>query len=388
MAQSHFDNQGVEIIIRELNTHRQDRIQYEIFVEDHLRELLDLAKQRQVPTESKEGQTNFHNKMIESGLMKVEYEEVEFLTQNFSQSLIIGSGGCGSVYYVSHPSGSEVAVKRIGLSENEFGEDGDKKHLTPKEQFENGAIMLAYCRHLGIVNIIGYSTSDDGSWGCLLLEFMKGGSLDKRLRNTTHLTWDKRLKIACRIAEAFKYLHSKGILHRDVKSANIGMDENDNPKLLDFDMAKLSSNCNVPEILKSRYSRSGIVGTLPYMDPNYIENSIEGYKESHEIYSLGIVYLELITGKIAGQGLMAREWKQQYDSKALNLAEISDPSANWPGDVLCEFSQLAFNCIGVTERPSAVDLHRTLSRLIQIYFVLISPRSNCSSNITGKFKYM
>ncbi|KAL7207279.1 hypothetical protein ACSBR1_029273 [Camellia fascicularis] len=211
--------------------------------------------------------------------------ELAVATKNFRDANLIGEGGFGCVYKGRLDSGQLVAVKQLNL-------DG----LQGNQEFIVEVLMLSLLHHRNLVTLIGYCT--DGEQRLLVYEYMAMGSLEDHLFDTEPdkepLSWSTRMKIAVGAARGLEYLHCKAsppVIYRDLKSANILLDENFNPKLSDFGLAKLGP------VGDNTHVSTRVMGTYGYCAPEYAMSGKLTLKS--DIYSFGVVLLELITGRKA-----------------------------------------------------------------------------------------
>ncbi|XP_020581339.1 phytosulfokine receptor 1 [Phalaenopsis equestris] len=203
-------------------------------------------------------------------------------TNNFDQSFLIGCGGFGLVYKASLEDGRKVAIKRLS---------GDFCQMEREFQAEVEALSMA--QHENLVLLQGYCKV--GKDRLLIYSFMENGSLDYWLHERTDgasmLCWFRRLKIAQGAARGMAYLHQScqpNIIHRDIKSSNILLDEHFEAHLADFGLARLI-------LPYDTHVTTDLVGTLGYIPPEYGQASIATFKG--DIYSFGVVLLELLTGR-------------------------------------------------------------------------------------------
>ncbi|XP_051118129.1 probable serine/threonine-protein kinase PBL22 [Andrographis paniculata] len=244
-------------------------------------------------------------------------KELSSATQNFRESNLIGEGGFGCVYKGQLESGMIVAVKQL----NPDGHQGNQEFIVE-------VLMLSLLHHPNLVNLIGYCA--DGEQRLLVYQFMPMGSLENHLFDLEPgrkpLSWSTRLKIAVGAARGLEYLHcqtSPPVIYRDLKSSNILLDEDFNVKLSDFGLAKLG-----PVGDKTHVS-TRVVGTYGYCAPEYAMSGKLTLKS--DIYSFGVVLLELITGRKAidfsrrngEQNLVV--WTRPYLRDRRNLFDIVDP---------------------------------------------------------------
>ncbi|KAG0469228.1 hypothetical protein HPP92_018556 [Vanilla planifolia] len=193
----------------------------------------------------------------------------------------IGSGGFGIVYYGKLKDGKEIAVKVL-TNESYQG----------IREFLNEVTLLSRIHHRNLVTFLGYSQQDGKN--ILIYEYMHNGTLKEHLRGLASLKravcWIKRLEIAEDAARGIEYLHtgcSPTIIHRDLKSSNILLDRNMRAKVADFGLSK-------PAVDGSHVS-SIVRGTVGYLDPEYYTS--QQLTEKSDIYSFGIILLELISGQ-------------------------------------------------------------------------------------------
>ncbi|KAK9117938.1 hypothetical protein Scep_016031 [Stephania cephalantha] len=203
-------------------------------------------------------------------------------TNNFDQANIIGCGGFGLVYRATLPDGRKVAIKRLS------GECGEMER-----EFQAEVEALSKAQHPNLVLLQGYCRSRTDR--LLIYSYMVNGSLDywlhEKLDGASSLDWETRLRIARGAARGLAYLHQScqpHILHRDVKSSNILLDENFEAHLADFGLARLL-------LPYDTHVSTDLVGTLGYIPPEYCQASVATFKG--DVYSFGVVLLELLTGK-------------------------------------------------------------------------------------------
>lgn len=209
-------------------------------------------------------------------------EELLKSTNNFDQANIIGCGGFGLVYKATLPDGRKVAIKRLS---------GDCGQM--EREFRAEVETLSRAQHPNLVHLQGYCMFKTDR--LLIYSYMENSSLDywlhEKIDGPSLLDWSTRLKIARGAAKGLAYLHQScepHILHRDIKSSNILLDENFEAHLADFGLARL--------ILPSdTHVTTDLVGTLGYIPPEYGQASVATYKG--DVYSFGVVLLELLTGK-------------------------------------------------------------------------------------------
>ncbi|XP_021719304.1 phytosulfokine receptor 2-like [Chenopodium quinoa] len=203
-------------------------------------------------------------------------------TDNFSQANIIGCGGFGLVYKASLPDGSKVAIKRLsgdcGQMEREFRAEVE---ALSKAQHKNLVSLQGYCQ-VGDDKLLIYSFMENGSLDYWLHECIDGGSA---------LNWTARLRIAQGSGHGLAYLHKvcePNIVHRDIKSSNILLDEKFEAHLADFGLSRFLRPYDT-------HVTTDLVGTLGYIPPEYSQTLTATFKG--DVYSFGVVLLELLTGR-------------------------------------------------------------------------------------------
>ncbi|KAA3476582.1 receptor-like protein kinase HAIKU2 [Gossypium australe] len=227
------------------------------------------------------------------------FTEDEIL-DSIKQENLIGKGGSGNVYKVMLSNRVELAVKHIWNTKSNSRRKTRSsapmltKHDGKAKEFEAEVRTLSSIRHVNVVKLYCSITSEDSS--LLVYEYLPNGSLWDRLHTSKkmELDWDTRYEIAIGAAKGLEYLHhgcEKPVLHRDVKSSNILLDEYLKPKISDFGLAKIvQANSSI-----GNNSTHVIAGTHGYIAPEYGYTS--KVDEKSDVYSFGVVLLELVTGK-------------------------------------------------------------------------------------------
>ncbi|XP_028800641.1 cysteine-rich receptor-like protein kinase 2 [Neltuma alba] len=209
------------------------------------------------------------------------YNDLKTATKNFSEENKLGQGGFGVVYKGTLKNGKEIAIKKLTF-----------RHFTRmEEEFENEVKLISNVHHRNLVRLLGYCI--DGKTRILVYEYMKNSSLDIFLFGEMKgsLNWKQRYDIILGIARGLAYLHEEFyvcIIHRDVKPNNILLDEDLQPKIADFGLARL-----LPE--DKTHLSTNFAGTLGYSAPEYV---IHGQlSEKVDVYSYGVAILEIISGQ-------------------------------------------------------------------------------------------
>ena len=217
-----------------------------------------------------------------SGCKDLSVADILKSTNNFNQANIIGCGGFGLVYKSNLPDGTKAAIKRLsgdcGQMEREFRAEVE---ALSRAQHKNLVSLQGYCRH-GNDRLLIYSYMENGSLDYWLHERVDGGSF---------LTWDTRLKIAQGAGRGLAYLHKvcePSVVHRDIKSSNILLDETFEAHLADFGLSRLLRPYDT-------HVTTDLVGTLGYIPPEYSQTLTATFKG--DVYSFGVVLLELLTGR-------------------------------------------------------------------------------------------
>ncbi|XP_027340223.1 putative leucine-rich repeat receptor-like protein kinase At2g19210 [Abrus precatorius] len=209
------------------------------------------------------------------------YSQILAITNNFEK--LIGKGGYGIVYYGSLNDGTQVAVK-ILMPKSPQG----------SQQFQTEAQLLMRVHHRNLASFLGYC--NEVGHTAIIYEYMAYGNLEEYLSDARRepLSWRQRIQIAVDAAQGLEYLHhgcKPPIIHRDIKTANILLNEKIRAKVADFGFSKFLSTENESHI------STAVVGTFGYLDPEYYTSS--RLTEKSDVYSFGIVLLELITGQPA-----------------------------------------------------------------------------------------
>ncbi|XVF64274.1 hypothetical protein PTKIN_Ptkin09bG0155200 [Pterospermum kingtungense] len=222
------------------------------------------------------------------------FTEDEIL-DSIKQENLIGKGGSGNVYRLMLSNGVELAVKHTWNTDS-HGRSTSAPILSRRagkgKEFDTEVQTLSSIRHVNVVKLYCSITSEDSS--LLVYEYLPNGSLWDRLHSSSkmELDWDTRYEIAVGAAKGLEYLHhgcERPVIHRDVKSSNILLDELLKPRIADFGLAK------IVQANGGKDSTHVIAGTHGYIAPEYGYTS--RVNEKSDVYSFGVVLMELVSGK-------------------------------------------------------------------------------------------
>ena len=244
-------------------------------------------------------------------LQHVNYNLLKTITDNFNQNELlsggnlIGRGGFGTVYLGQFHNGFQIAVKCL--------KDDDED---VRKQFETELQVLSKYRHENIVHLLG--SSKDGPQHCLIYQYMLNGSLEDRLcckNDTPPISCSLRIEIAKGTAKGIAYLNGEGLVHRDIKSANVLLNKDFVPKVGDFATARTAPSGNSATFQNT----SVLIGTSAYLAPEAYQFDVSAKLDS---YSFGVVLLELITGLLPFDN--DREEKDLWSHVDENCDDIMD----------------------------------------------------------------
>lgn len=243
-------------------------------------------------------------------------ESLAMATDNFSPGKKLGEGGFGPVYKGELPDGQEVAIKRLSTSSGQG-----------LLEFKNEILLIAKLQHTNLVRLLGYCTQREER--ILVYEYMHNKSLDFFLFDSNKkelLNWDTRFRIIEGIAQGLLYLHKYSrlkVIHRDLKSSNILLDADMNPKISDFGLARIFGT------QESEANTKRIVGTHGYMSPEYALRGIVSTKT--DVFSFGVLLLEIVSGKKNNScydsehplNLIGLAWELWREERALELVDTT-----------------------------------------------------------------
>ncbi|KAM2481615.1 hypothetical protein PS1_005103 [Malus domestica] len=295
----------------------------------------------------REGHGNSDENLVES--LQYDFETIKSATDDFSDANKLGRGGFGTVYKGRLLNGQLIAVKR--LSKN--SEQGDR-------EFKNEVELLAQLQHRNLVRLLGFCIK--AKERLLIYQYVANASLDHFIfdpQNNAHLEWETRYKIIQGIARGILYLHEDSrvrIIHRDLKASNILLDEDMNPKIADFGMARLFM------IDQTQGDTKTIVGTYGYMAPEY---AIHGrFSVKTDIFSFGVLVLEIISAKKIGsfqygknaEDLLSYAWRNWREETPQN---IIDPTLTTSSRIeIMRCIHIGLLCVqqNAVDRPTVVSI--------------------------------
>ncbi|RZC74747.1 hypothetical protein C5167_050227 [Papaver somniferum] len=283
------------------------------------------------------------------------YEELLEVTDGFSDRNLLGEGGFGCVYKGNLADGREVAIKQLKIG----GSQGEREFRAEVE-----TISRVHHRHL--VSLVGYCISDNQR--LLIYDFVPNNTLYFHLHGeNTAMDWATRLRVATGAARGIAYLHEychPRIIHRDIKSSNILLDNNFDALVSDFGLARLALDANT-------HVSTRVMGTFGYLAPEYASSG--KLTEKSDVYSFGVVLLELISGRkpvdasqpLGDESLV--EWARPLLSDALDKRDFDglvDPKlkGNYVPTEMFRMVEAAATCArhSATKRPSMGQVVRAL----------------------------
>uniref|UniRef100_J3L283 non-specific serine/threonine protein kinase n=2 Tax=Oryza brachyantha TaxID=4533 RepID=J3L283_ORYBR len=284
------------------------------------------------------------------------YDELAAVTGGFTQENEIGEGGFGKVYIGALGNGRRVAIKQLKVGSGQ----GEK-------EFRAEVDIIGRIHHRHLVTLVGYCVTEHHR--LLVYEFVSNKTLEHHLhgRGLAVMDWPKRMKIAIGSARGLTYLHEDchpRIIHRDIKSANILLDDAFEAKVADFGLAKFTND-------SLTHISTRVMGTFGYMAPEYASSG--KLTDRSDVFSFGVVLLELITGRkpvdssqpLGEESLV--EWARPLLVDALetdDFRELADPALErrYSRSEMRRMVEAAAACIrhSVAKRPRMVQVWRSL----------------------------
>ncbi|KAJ1698116.1 hypothetical protein LUZ63_006628 [Rhynchospora breviuscula] len=312
---------------------------------------------------------------------KFTLSEIKAATKNFDELAVIGTGGFGKVYRGEIDGGSNiVAVKRA-----------DPLCGQGLKEFETEIEMLSKLRHRHLVSLIGYC--EEKGEMILVYEFMANGTLRSHLYGSPPpadvLTYKQRVEVCVGAARGLHYLHTGsevGIIHRDVKTTNILLDEEFVAKMSDFGLSRAGPT------LDQTHVSTAVKGSFGYLDPEYFRR--QQLTQKSDVYSFGVVLFEVLCGRpvidpsLPKDQINLAEWALRWQRQR-SIEKIVDPrlKGDYSLESLKKFAEIAEKCLmdEGKNRPSMGEVLWQLEYVLQLHDAYIRERESFRS--TGELPF-
>ncbi|CAH9127655.1 unnamed protein product [Cuscuta epithymum] len=287
------------------------------------------------------------------GPVNYHYRDLKLATRNFNEENKIGEGGFGAVYKGTLRNGKEVAIKKLTIRQSKKVD----------ELFESEVKLISNVHHRNLVRLLGCCST--GKQRILVYEYMRKTSLDRFLfgKGKGSLNWNQRHEIILGTARGLAYLHEEfhvRIIHRDVKTNNILLDDDLQPKIADFGLARL-----LPE--DRSHLSTKCAGTLGYIAPEY---AIHGQlSEKVDVYSFGVIVLEIISGQRSnelkvsgayeGEFLLLKAWNLYKRDLHVELADESLDPSDYEAEEMKRIIEIGLLCT-----QASPEIRPTMSQVV------------------------
>ncbi|KAF1890088.1 hypothetical protein Lal_00025420 [Lupinus albus] len=305
-----------------------------------------------IPSVMNNSQDQHREELCLGNLKKFHFRELQVATNNFCSKNLIGKGGFGNVYKGYLSDGSVIAVKRL--------KDGNA--IGGEIQFQTEVEMISLAVHRNLLRLYGFCMT--ATERLLVYPYMSNGSVASRLKAKPALDWNTRKKIALGAGRGLLYLHEQcdpKIIHRDVKAANILLDDYCEAVVGDFGLAKLLDH-------QDSHVTTAVRGTVGHIAPEYLSTGQSS--EKTDVFGFGILLLELISGqralefgKAANQKGAMLDWvKKIHKEKKIDLLVDKDLKKNYDRIELDEIVQVVLLCTQYlpSHRPKMSEVVRML----------------------------